>query len=232
MRSCSPESIGKRISDCRKEYGKRTGKKLTQEVFAKQIGYSREQVAKWERGLQSLTPEQLDIIASFFDVSIDYLVTGVDASNRTVAEALGLDESSITFLRELEESKNDYQESLIDISAEWMVTDKPVSNPERPVLQGYVSDELQFIINWLLSHSRGQRLLTWISKYCSISGTDAYMLDDYNPELLETYTKCDMLHFRNGSGWTMVNPAVIINGMLYTITTELSECRNDIQNGK
>lgn len=210
-------------------------------AFAAYLGLSRQTVGFWLNGDRVPDANSLATISKKMGVSCDWLLGLTDAANpssdvniRAVAEGLGLNEESIKFLRELQKIKNDYdsQESVIDIAAEWTVTDKPIPNPEKPVVQGFISDELQFIVNWLLSHSRGQRLLTWISKYCSISGTDAYMLDDYNPDLLETYTKCDMLHYRNGSGWTMVNPAVIINGMLYTITTELSECRNDIQNGK
>ena len=105
MSDCSAVSIGKRIKKLRNNY-KTNGKRLSQEEFAKKIGYSREQVAKWETGKQPLMPEQLDIIASFFGITIDKLVTDTDSENRSFAAETGLSDDSIEFLKKVNANKD------------------------------------------------------------------------------------------------------------------------------
>ena len=63
------ETIGKRIARLRKE------KNITQKALAEKIGVSDKAVSKWEQG-GSPDIDLLPSIAKFFDVSIDYLVTG------------------------------------------------------------------------------------------------------------------------------------------------------------
>ena len=114
MHNCSPVDIGKRLKLLRKNYAKANGKRLTQTDLAKQLGYSREQVAKWEVGVQDLTPAQLDQFASFYGVSIDQIVSGIAAENRSISDSLGLTDESIESLKRMKCREDDYQESFIE----------------------------------------------------------------------------------------------------------------------
>ncbi len=97
--NCSDRDIGKRIARLRKEYSKKSGTKLTQDGLAETVKLSRTIIAKIETGVQPLTPGQLEDIAKFFGVSVDYLVTGISSENTTVADELGLANKSIETLK-------------------------------------------------------------------------------------------------------------------------------------
>ncbi|TWM12079.1 helix-turn-helix domain-containing protein [Bacillus licheniformis] len=56
----------------------RKSKKLTQEEMAAKIGVHRGTYANYERGNRQPDYETLTKIADFFEVSIDYLIRGVD----------------------------------------------------------------------------------------------------------------------------------------------------------
>lgn len=57
-----------RLKDLRKEYG------LTQQEFAEKLGLVRTAVANYENGRNIPNAETLNIIANFFDVTVDYLL--------------------------------------------------------------------------------------------------------------------------------------------------------------
>lgn len=68
------------------------------------VGLSRTIVAKIESGIQPATPTQLNDFAKLFGVSIDYLVTGISTENTTVADDLGLTQTSIEQLKKMNTS--------------------------------------------------------------------------------------------------------------------------------
>ena len=57
-----------RLKELRKEAG------LTQKQFAKEIGAAQNTVSQWEAGTRRLDDETIKRIASFFGVSVDYLL--------------------------------------------------------------------------------------------------------------------------------------------------------------
>lgn len=67
--------IGSRLKDLRE------GKHLTQAQFAEDMNVSQQAVGKWERDLASPNDEMLKKIATYFNVTIDYLL-GYDDSPR------------------------------------------------------------------------------------------------------------------------------------------------------
>lgn len=67
--------IGSRLKNLRE------GKHLTQAQFAEDMNVSQQAVGKWERDLASPNDEMLKTIATYFNVTIDYLL-GYDDSPR------------------------------------------------------------------------------------------------------------------------------------------------------
>ena len=67
--------IGKIISELRKERG------WTQVELASKLGVSDKAVSKWENGGGFPDITQLPVLASIFNVSIDYLMTGKKEEN-------------------------------------------------------------------------------------------------------------------------------------------------------
>lgn len=65
-----------RLKELRKHAG------LTQKEFAEKIGAAQNTVSQWESGTRRLDDETLTQIASFFDVSIDYLLE-ISNDNKT-----------------------------------------------------------------------------------------------------------------------------------------------------
>lgn len=67
--------IGSRLKNLRE------GRHLTQAQFAEDMNVSQQAVGKWERDLASPNDEMLKTIATYFNVTIDYLL-GYDDSPR------------------------------------------------------------------------------------------------------------------------------------------------------
>lgn len=64
--------LSERIKALRNEKG------ISQTVLANQIGLTQQAVAKWEKGVSEPDSEMLQKLASFFDVSVDYLLGRTD----------------------------------------------------------------------------------------------------------------------------------------------------------
>ena len=56
----------------------RTEKGISQEEIGKLLNMSKMAISHWEKGNSEPSIEQLKFLASFFDVSIDYLVGFID----------------------------------------------------------------------------------------------------------------------------------------------------------
>ncbi len=91
--------ISSRIKRLRKDI------KMTQEILAKNTGFSRSVIAKIESGGTQPTMIQIDTIACFFDVSTDYLIRGDEASlnddEREIIDTLRDDEKLYKMLLNL-----------------------------------------------------------------------------------------------------------------------------------
>lgn len=171
MIDCSPVAIGKRIKKLRNQY-KPNGKHLSQRQFAKEIGYSREQLAKWETGVQPILPEQLNVIASFFDVSIDKLVTDTDSENRSIAAETGLSDDAIEYLKRINRNRDiPFTDAVYNADFGGMVDGDGASN--LLILK---------TLNLILSTNSGDNLLSAIGNYCFADFSKGYpVFDDETP---------------------------------------------------
>lgn len=74
-------NTGERIQELRKAKG------LSQEGLANEMGVSRQAVSKWEAGQSSPDLDNIIALSKIFDVTTDYLLTGVEQKQNTNAIA-------------------------------------------------------------------------------------------------------------------------------------------------
>lgn len=99
-------SIGKIISKLRKDKG------LTQAQLAEKLNVSDKAVSKWEQDRGTPSIEFLPIIAKFFNVSIDYLMT-----NKKENELSDMAKKSLDNKKEIQFNIEDYlEEGILDIN--------------------------------------------------------------------------------------------------------------------
>ena len=82
------------------------GQTTTQKGLAEVLNIRPQTVSLYVNGATQPTPDTLVNIAKYFDVSVDYLLTGVSSYNKEMNRELGLTETSITMLQELNGMKN------------------------------------------------------------------------------------------------------------------------------
>lgn len=87
-------TINERVRDARIAAG------LTQEQFASLLHVSRSKISMIEDGNRLIKADDVPAIASALGVSCNYLLTGTDSGNRTLADELGLWDETINTLRE------------------------------------------------------------------------------------------------------------------------------------
>ena len=76
-----------------------TGDKTTQKNLAKAIGIRPQTISQYMDGSTQPSAESLFSIARYFDVSTDYLLTGVSAENKELHKQLGLSESAVNLIK-------------------------------------------------------------------------------------------------------------------------------------
>ena len=91
--------MGINFSEVLKELIKEKG--ITQTALAKELGLKPNVISMYCSGSSNPEFKTLIKIAEFFDVSLDYLVTGERVENQTVREELGLSESAVENLKEI-----------------------------------------------------------------------------------------------------------------------------------
>ncbi len=69
--------IGERIFELRKE------KKLVQEKLGEYIGVSKQTISKYEKGTKIPSRENVEKLADFFGVPVDYLLGKSDSTNKS-----------------------------------------------------------------------------------------------------------------------------------------------------
>lgn len=85
----------------------RTARNLTQEQVANAIHTGRANYAKMESGDRDIKSEHCIALAKFFNVSCDYILTGISASNMDVNKDMGLSERTIEELCYLQKEINE-----------------------------------------------------------------------------------------------------------------------------
>ena len=76
-----------------------TKTKTTLKGLAEAVGIRQQTVSLYRNGETQPTPETLVKIAKFFDVSVDYLLTGISSQNKPIHEELGLSEEAIKLIK-------------------------------------------------------------------------------------------------------------------------------------
>ena len=76
----------------------RTGDKTTLKVLAEYVGVRQQSVSLYRNGETQPSPETLVKIAEYFDVSVDYLLTGVSSGNTEINKKLGLSEKALNMI--------------------------------------------------------------------------------------------------------------------------------------
>jgi len=77
----------------------KTGEKTTLKALGEHIGIRQQTVSLYKNGETQPTPEVLVKIAEYFDVSVDYLLTGISSDNKALHEELGLSEGAISLMK-------------------------------------------------------------------------------------------------------------------------------------
>ena len=75
------------------------GRPTTQKELARELDIRPQTVSLYVNGITQPSPDTLVNIANFFNVSIDYLLTGVSSFNKETNTSLGLTETSINALK-------------------------------------------------------------------------------------------------------------------------------------
>ena len=94
-------SILRSLEECHPEDGRTT----THKALAAAVGVRPQTISLYSTGETQPSPDSLLKIAKFFGVSVDYLLTGVSADNKSINETLGLSEEAIQLLKRAKQYK-------------------------------------------------------------------------------------------------------------------------------
>lgn len=77
----------------------KNGGKTTLKALGEYVGIRQQTISLYKNGATQPTPENLVKIAEYFNVSVDYLLTGISSENKDMHEELGLSEDAITLMK-------------------------------------------------------------------------------------------------------------------------------------
>ena len=77
----------------------KTGGKTTLKALGEYVGIRQQTISLYKNGTTQPTPENLVKIAEYFNVSVDYLLTGISSENKDMHEELGLSEDAIALMK-------------------------------------------------------------------------------------------------------------------------------------
>lgn len=220
-------TIGQRLAAYRKKKG------FTQEEFGEKLLVSQKLVAAWEIDKRPIKLEYVDDICKILEITTSELLRGKNECFQTACDQLGLSDSAIQYLVETKSHEDDYQESFIDKAEDFTQNHGKLSGipSDAPYVDGCKSDEIMFIINWLLSHSSGHKLLSSIAKYVLVDSSQC-LLYDYNAdcESIYPYIECDEIYYKKriGEGLVGVDPAILRYALIATINNEIDRIRDEI----
>lgn len=83
----------------------KTGGKTTLKALGEYVGIRQQTISLYKNGTTQPTPENLVKIAEYFNVSVDYLLTGISSENKDMHEELGLSEEAITLMKYAKDTK-------------------------------------------------------------------------------------------------------------------------------
>ncbi len=85
------------------EKGSKDGHSTTYKALGEAVGVRQQTISQYASGQTQPTADVVLRIANYFDVSVDYLLTGVSSYNKEYSETLGLSDSSIEHLKKAKE---------------------------------------------------------------------------------------------------------------------------------
>ena len=103
-------TLYERIEDLRKS------REISQADLEKELGFSNGSISKWKKS--SPTPERLLKFAQYFDVSMEYLMTGEERKVNSIASSFplsDLEKEVIRKIRQLNDSQKDLIFSMLNI---------------------------------------------------------------------------------------------------------------------
>lgn len=225
------EEVGRRLKEFRQR------KHLTQGELGAKLDISQRLIAFWEKGEREIPLAQLDRLCQLLGISYYDLLRGLDERNQTVNDELGLSDNAINYLKDINQRRGDYQESFIE-TAETMVNNpkQPITK-DQPVTDGGTTEEILFILNWMLSKELGHNLLSLIAKYCLLDTSQGWIFSSScsydTDEPFDPMEECDEIYFRNrvGEGWTAVNPGILRYALIQAVTANINKMRKEIIKG-
>ena len=225
----------KNIGDIIKELieEKKDREKCNEKIVAACIGTTEKRFRNILSGIIEFKASEIVDLAEYFGVSTDRILTGSEEKNRTVARELGLSDDAISYLKGIKAHEHDYQASFVDASKDYIYdTEVCKVQPDKPITEGGSTDEVLFILNWILSHKSGQNLLSLISKYCLVDGSQGWKFAGYIDSDFP-FIECDEVYYKNrvGEGYTMFNPAVLRYALIPAITDQVNTMRDEILKG-
>ena len=172
----SLEEIGQRIRALREKKG------WTQEEIASKLHLTRSAWKAKEEGRGDLKTELIIQLSRLFNVTTDFLLTGIDAQNVNISRAIGLNEASIRYLRGLKHGQELSEMEAIEDGDEFVVDDGEGASLAAA--------------NALLGEKRGQQILDEIWEY---------LQSDYKPAFVavggpESDTTVDSIPYWVGTG--------------------------------
>lgn len=75
------------------------GHTTTYKTLGEAVGVRQQTISQYASGQTQPTADIALKIAKFFDVSVDYLLTGISSQNKDICDELGLSEASVQYLR-------------------------------------------------------------------------------------------------------------------------------------
>ena len=149
------KTVGERLTHYRKL------KKMSKEAFSRAVHVSRPLVSAWENGSRKIQASDMQTICEVLGIDEGLLLSDVSIQNQTVAKDLGLAESSIEFLKNLNFNKDvGFLDPDFDEIHHGMVYDRD------GLRTGAINKLILQTLNLLLSTKCGADLLETIGNYC------------------------------------------------------------------
>ena len=133
MEFCS-EKVGIRIKRAREKVGY-----LTQAEFANVLSINQASLSRWEQGTTLPPSDKLVLLSTKLNISIDYLLTGVEPQNRTLSDELGFTNE---FINEMKKEKKVKRESY----------SYPISDFAKDIESLYWDEEKREVFTMLMNY--------------------------------------------------------------------------------
>lgn len=92
------DPVAERFRDIMEQHP-HTGEKTTQKALAQAIGIRPQTISLYMDGTTKPTSDNLLKIAQYFEISTDYLLTGVSSDNKDLHKQLGLSEDAVNLIK-------------------------------------------------------------------------------------------------------------------------------------